>query len=113
MAKVVASGAWSERAIGCYAVWLRLVGPMGPADRAAQQLVDGFEHAGFSVRNGVSLTPTTHRFWGLHFTKGSYTGLLRAELANVEELDVVACAWNQREPSICAPACKKLVKESR
>lgn len=110
-AKVVASEAWSEPSIGCYAMWLRMWGPAAPTDRAAQQLVAGLEKAGFTVRDVVAPMPPDRRgVVGLRLSKAPYHGLLRAVVTSAGELDAVACAWNQREPSICAPACAKLME---
>lgn len=120
---VVASEAWSEPASGCYALWLRVLAPPAGADLAARQLVASIEDAGFAVRD-VSVPPAGRGgVLKLGFATLLYRGLMRAVLAGDGELahsssgagmratviDAVVCAWNQREPSTCAPACATFV----
>lgn len=149
--KVVASEAWSEPSIGCYAMWLRLDGVPALAgsrdatrgggsgraspvergrktplsiDHAAHQIVAGLEKSGFTVRDVVAPAAPARRVIGLRFLKAPYQGLLRAAMAGTvetdststdqgEAVDAVACAWNQREPSVCASACATLMEAVR
>lgn len=110
---VVASAAWSEPTLGCYAVWLQLMGLPLPTDRGAKQLVTGLQRAGFSVGEVAALSAIERGVLGLVFAKTPYRGQLRAALAKTGELEAIACAWNPREPSICAPACAELTKAVR
>lgn len=132
---VAASDAWSEPATGCYALSLRLVAPVVSADEAAHQLVASIKEAGFAVRDIIVPTSGPRGVVSLSFIKAPYRGLVRAVMAGTDELaqlrsvgprspagiakggagviDAVACAWNQREPSICATACATFVEPAR
>lgn len=106
----MASDGWVEPAAGCYAIWLRLAGPAAPIARATGQLVASVESAGLIVRDVVTSIADSRGAVALEFAKAPYQGVLRAELARSGELEALACAWNQREPTICAPTCKKLLE---
>lgn len=105
---VTASEGWSDPALGCYAGWLRITGPALQVDRAAQQLIASVQSAGVSIRNAVAPTDRARGVVALQFSKAPYQGVLRGALTPSGELEALACAWNQREPALCAAACAKL-----
>ena len=114
--KVVASDAWSEPALGCYGMALRLEGGAAAIDSAADQLVASVQKSGVTVSDVVKPGTTKDDVRGvlaLKFANAKYHGVLRAELAKTGEVFAVACSWNQREPKACAAACTKFVEVVR
>jgi hypothetical protein len=111
--KVVAADAWSEPAMGCYGIALRLVGGAAAIDTAADQLVASIQKAGVTVSNVAKPAVAKDDPRGvlaLEFANAKYHGVMRAELAKTGEVFAVSCMWNQREPKACAAACSKLVE---
>ena len=114
--KVVASDAWSEPALGCYGMALRLEGGAAAIDSAADQLVASVQKSGVTVSEVVKPAGSkddAHGVLALKFANAKYHGVLRADLAKTGEVFAVACSWNQREPKTCAAACAKLVEVVR
>jgi len=108
--KVASSEAWSQPAMGCYGVSLRLTGGAAAIDRAADQLVASVQHSGVIATDIVKPGAGDRGMLSLGFTKAPYQGTLRAELVKTGEVAAVACLWNQREPKACAAACGKLLE---
>lgn len=106
-AKVAASKGWSEPSLGCYAVWLRITGPALQLDQVARQLVASIKGAGIEVRDVAAPVAGSRAVVAIEFAKALYRGTLRAALMQTGEVDIVTCAWNQREPTLCAAACAK------
>lgn len=107
--KLVASHGYSAPALGCYAVWLQLAGPAMRIDRAAQQLVASIKSAGIAVRDVIAPTTSPRGVVALQFAQAPYQGVVRAALTETGELEAVACAWNDREPTLCEASCAKFM----
>ncbi len=110
---IAGSEAWSQPAMGCYAVWLSLTGSASAIDAAATELVAALDKAGVATRDVIKPAAGERGTLALGFDKLPYRGKLRAELASTGAVTALACAWNQREPAACEGACVTLLGGSK
>ena len=90
--------AWGDTARGCYAVWFRIQG----AGATADAVLAGLAAEQLTTSNLVK--PDGDGIVAASFTKGTYTGRLRARIAD-GALTALACFANQREPKSCDTPC--------
>ena len=102
-AKPLASAAWGEPAMGCYAAWLKMKGSGGKAMLAEVEKI-------VTVRDVVM--PEGDGVLSFGFDKQPYKGRVRAQIAGGETA-ALACFWNDREPLACDAACTQLVGSMR
>lgn len=104
--------AWGEPARGCYGAWLGLHGAKGAPLAVADAILATLpaELPGVAVADVVK--PAANADAGvlaLAFTRGTYRGRVRAQLASSGLMAVVACFWNPREPAACETKCTQLL----
>jgi hypothetical protein len=101
--------AWGEPAMGCYAAELALRGPARDVQKVRDEILGSLRVeprlAGLRVHDAAVGSDGTSE---LAFERDPYAGLLRATAASDGRLALFACFWNQREPTACAAACRRL-----
>ncbi len=90
--------AWGDTARGCFAVWFRLEGGGATADAVITGL------AAEQITTTDLVKPDGDGIVSAAFTKGAYTGRLRARIAD-GSITTLACFANQREPKSCDAPC--------
>ena len=90
--------AWGDTTRGCYAVWFRLQGSGATADAVLAGL------AAEQITTSDLVKPEGDGIVAAVFTKGAYTGRLRARIAD-GAITTLACFANQREPKSCDWPC--------
>lgn len=104
--------AWGEPARGCYGAWLGLHGPKTEPRVAADAVLATLptELPGVAVADVVKPAAGAETgLLALAFTRGTYRGRVRAQLASSGLTSIVACFWNPREPVACEAGCAQLL----
>ena len=90
--------AWGDTTRGCYAVWFNLQG----SGATPEAVIAGL--AAEQITTSDLVRPEGDGIVAATFTKGGYTGRLRARIAS-GTITALACFANQREPKSCDTPC--------
>jgi hypothetical protein len=101
--------AWGDPAAGCFAAEVSLHGAARDADVVRGEVI-GSLRADPRLA-GLALRDATVRGENLDvaFERAPYRGTLRATSGSDGHATLLACLWNEREPTTCSAACDQLL----